>query len=122
MGFSALLDDMGSSGLLDETLVFVAGEMGRTPKFENRGQQDGRDHWSYCYPCLFAGAGTRGGTMWGESDRDAAYPIADAVSPADLAATLYQSLGISPQLRIPDAEGRPVALVDGGQPLEKIFG
>ena len=123
MGFSALLDDMGSSGLLDETLVFVAGEMGRTPKFENRGQQDGRDHWSYCYPCLFAGAGVRGGTMLGESDRDAAYPIADAVSCADLAATIYQSLGISPTLRIPDAEGRPVALVDGGgQPLTRIFG
>ncbi len=51
-GLSALLDDMGNTGLLDETLIFVAGEMGRTPKFENRGSKDGRDHWSYCFPCL----------------------------------------------------------------------
>ncbi len=120
-GLSALLDDLQERGLLDETLVFVAGEMGRTPRFQNRGAQDGRDHWTYCFPCLFAGAGARGGTIYGESDRDAAYPVSDAVSPADLAATIYESLGISPELRIPDAQGRPVPLVEGGQPLSKIF-
>lgn len=122
LGFSALLDDLADRGLLDETLVFVAGEMGRTPKFQNRGQQDGRDHWSYCYPCLFAGAGIRGGITYGESDKDAAYPVSDAVSPADLAATIYQSLGISPDLRIPDAQGRPVPLVENGRALSTLFG
>ncbi len=121
-GLSALLDDMRERGLLDETLVFVAGEMGRTPTFQNRGAQDGRDHWSYCYPCLFAGAGTRGGMAFGQSDKDAAYPVSHPVSPADLAATIYHSLGISPDLRIPDAQGRPVSLVDRGRAIGEMFG
>ena len=121
-GFSALLDDLGDRGLLDETLVFVAGEMGRTPQFKNRGADDGRDHWTYCFPCLFAGAGVRGGITYGESDRDAAYPLSNPVSPADLAATIYESLGISPDTRIPDSQGRPVALVEGGEVLREIFG
>lgn len=122
LGFSALLDDLKDRGLLDETLVFVAGEMGRTPKFQNRGSQDGRDHWTYCFPCLFAGAGVRGGITYGESDKDAAYPVTLPVSPADLAATIYESLGISPDLRIPDAQGRPVPLVEDGRALREIFG
>jgi uncharacterized protein (DUF1501 family) len=112
---------MHDSGLLDETLVFVAGEMGRTPKFINRGAQDGRDHWSYCFPCLIAGAGTRGGIAYGISDKDAAYPVSSPVSPGDLAATVYSVLGISPDLRIPNAEGRPVTLVEDGHPLNAIF-
>jgi uncharacterized protein (DUF1501 family) len=121
-GLSALLDDMTDSGLLDETLVFVAGEMGRTPKFQNRGSQDGRDHWSYCFPCLFAGAGTRGGTVYGQSDKNAAYPNTHPVSPGDLAATIYESLGIAPDLRIPNAVGQPIPLVESGQPLSALFG
>ena len=121
-GLSALLDDLRDRGLLDETLVFVAGEMGRTPKFQNRGAQDGRDHWTYCFPCLFAGAGARGGSTYGESDKDAAYPVSHPVSPADLAATIYERLGISPDLRIPDAQGRPVPLVEDGHALRGIFG
>ena len=120
-GLSALLDDLQDRGLLDETLVFVAGEMGRTPKFQNRGAEDGRDHWTYCFPCLFAGAGTRGGTIFGETDADAAYPVADPVSPGDLAATIYESLGISPDIRIPDAQRRPVPLVAEGKPLSHLF-
>lgn len=121
-GFSALLDDMSDRGLLDDTLIFVAGEMGRTPQFQNRGAQDGRDHWTYCFPCLFAGAGTRGGITFGQSDKDAAYPVAHPVSPADLAATIYESLGISPDLRIPDAQARPVSLVENGRALRELFG
>ncbi|MFO1096109.1 MAG: DUF1501 domain-containing protein [Planctomycetaceae bacterium] len=82
-GFSALLDDMQDRGLLEETLVLAVGEMGRTPSFKNRGNSDGRDHWSYCFPALLAGAGIRGGTLYGESDKDAAYPVTLPVSPAD---------------------------------------
>ena len=122
LGLSALLDDMRDRGLLDETLVFAAGEMGRTPTFQNRGGGDGRDHWSYCFPALFAGAGVRGGTLYGESDKNAAYPVTQPVSPADLAATIYESLGISPELRIPDPQGRPVALVEDGRALGELFG
>lgn len=121
-GLSALLDDMRDRSLLDDTLIFVAGEMGRTPQFQNRGADDGRDHWTYCFPCLFAGAGVRGGITYGQSDKDAAYPISHSVTPADLAATIYESLGISPELRIPDALGRPVPLVDNGQALRSLFG
>jgi len=121
-GLSALLDDLHERGMLDETLIFVAGEMGRTPKFENRGAQDGRDHWTYCFPCLFAGAGVAGGSTYGRSDEHAAYPLSDPVTPGDLAATIYQSLGISPELRIPDPQGRPVALVEDGKALDGLFG
>ncbi len=120
-GFSALIDDMQTTGLLDETLVFVAGEMGRTPKFLNRGAEDGRDHWTYCFPCLFAGAGTNGGTIYGESDHHAAYPKTNPVSPGDLAATIYDSLGISPDLRIPNPLGQPVPLVERGRPITELF-
>lgn len=121
-GLPALLDDMHDRGLLDETLVFVAGEMGRTPKFQNRGSEDGRDHWTYCFPCLFAGAGVRGGVTYGTSDKHAAYPQTHPVSPADLAATIFESLGIAPELRIPNAAGQPVPLVDNGTALSSLFG
>jgi len=120
-GLPALLDDLQDRGLLDETLVFVAGEMGRTPRFQNRGSEDGRDHWTYCFPCLFAGAGVRGGITYGESDRHAAYPLTHPVSPADLAATIFESLGISPDLRIANASGQPVPLVDHGNSLTALF-
>ena len=121
-GLPALLDDLQDRGLLDETLVFVAGEMGRTPRFQNRGSEDGRDHWTYCFPCLFAGAGVRGGVTYGKSDKHAAYPVDDPVSPADLAATIYESLGISLEQRIPNAQGQPVPIVDHGKPLQALFG
>ncbi|MEO1999312.1 MAG: DUF1501 domain-containing protein [Planctomycetaceae bacterium] len=121
-GLPTLLDDMHDRGLLDETLVFVAGEMGRTPKFQNRGSEDGRDHWTYCFPCLFAGAGVRGGLTYGASDKHAAYPLTHPVSPADLAATIFESLGISPDQRIPNASGQPVSLVDNGTSLRSLFG
>jgi hypothetical protein len=122
VGLSALLDDMGQTGLLDEVLVITGGEMGRTPKFENRGSQDGRDHWSYCFPMLLAGAGVQGGLIHGVSDKHSAYPAELPVTPGDLAATVYHSLGISPDTRIPDAQDRPTPLVEKGRPLTRLFG
>jgi hypothetical protein len=121
-GLSALLEDLQQRGLLDETLVVAAGEMGRTPKFVNRGTNDGRDHWSHCFPVVLAGAGVAGGTTFGRSDKHAAYPQDHPVSCPDLTATIFQSLGIDPHSFIPDRQGRPVALVDGGRPLEQLFG
>jgi hypothetical protein len=121
LGLSGLLEDLSERGLLQETLVVCVGEMGRTPRFQNRGQEDGRDHWSYCFPCLLAGAGIRGGIIWGQSDKDAAYPIDRAVAPADLASTIYESLGIDPHGFIHDRQGRPVALVDGGVSLGELL-
>ena len=117
--FSALLTDMEDRGLLDETLVVAVGEMGRTP---NANGNWGRGHWSYCFPCVMAGAGIRGGVTYGTSDKNAGHPIEDAVSPEDLAATLYNSLGISHEIQLPDAQGRPVSIVDGGTPIYELFG
>ena len=108
------------SGLLDEPLVIAVGEMGRTPRFQNRGQEDGRDHWTYCFPCVLAGAGISGGTTFGESDKDAGYSLTQPVSPDDLAATIYHALGIDHEIRVPDQQGRPVQLVEG-TPQSKWF-
>jgi hypothetical protein len=117
---SALLDDMSDRGLLDETLVVCVGEMGRTPKPDT--PQWGRGHWSYCFPAVLAGAGIRGGALYGRSDKDAAWPADHPVSPAGLAATILHAIGISPDTRIHDAFGRPVPVMEGGQPLVELFG
>lgn len=121
-GLSALFEDLHDRSLLDETLVVAAGEMGRTPKFVNRGQNDGRDHWSYCFPTVMAGAGIQGGTTYGRSDKHAAYPQDHPVSCPDLTATILSSLGIDPHGFVPDRQGRPVKLVEDGRVLEGIFG
>ena len=116
---SALLADLDERGLLDETLVVALGEMGRTPHAKANW---GRDHWSTCFPALLAGAGIRGGIVYGKSDREAAYPIEKPVSPEDLAKTLYWALGVNPDLMLQDRQNRPVPLVDGGRPLLDLFG
>jgi len=117
--FSALITDLEDRGLLDETLVVAVGEMGRTPKANNVW---GRGHWSFNFPCVLAGAGIRGGITYGASDKDAAYPIDKPVSPEDLAATLFWALGMNPEIRLPDAQGRPVQIIEGGKPLTELFG
>jgi uncharacterized protein (DUF1501 family) len=115
---AALLVDLDERGLLDETLVVAVGEMGRTPKAT---PQWGRGHWSTLFPAVLAGAGIRGGMVHGTSDRDAAYALDPPVSPEDLAATIFDRLGIDPELRIADAQGRPVPLVDGGRVVREII-
>jgi uncharacterized protein DUF1501 len=98
--FSALLEDLQQRGLLDETLVVALAEFGRTPKM---GQitfpgavttPDGRDHWSNCYTVFLAGAGVKRGFVYGASDRHGGYPADNAVSPEDIAATIYALMGI----------------------------
>jgi hypothetical protein len=116
---SALLTDLDDRGLLDETLVVCCGEMGRTPKPSN--DKWGRGHWSYLFPAVVAGAGVHGGTVYGRTDKDAAYADEKPTKPEDLAATIFTALGIDPELRIHDPQGRPVALVDDGHALP-IFG
>jgi uncharacterized protein (DUF1501 family) len=116
---SSLLVDLDERGLLDETLVVAVGEMGRTPKRAN--DNWGRGHWSTLFPAVLAGAGVRGGMVYGTSDRDAAYAIDPPTSPEDLAATIFDRLGIDPESRIADAQGRPVPLVDGGRVIRPII-
>ena len=117
--YAALISDLDQRGLLDETLVVAIGEMGRTPKANDKW---GRGHWSTLFPAVLAGAGVRGGIVYGETDKHAEYPIDNPVSPEDLAATIYQSLGVDPEIRLPDQQGRPVHIVQGGSPIDAIFG
>lgn len=116
--FTALMDDLQGRGLLDETLVVVMSEMGRTPRVNGAA---GRDHWTFCYGALFAGAGIRGGTVYGASDAQAAYVKDLPVSTADICATIYQCLGIDPDMTVPERSGRPVAINQGGQPIGPIL-
>jgi hypothetical protein len=115
---SALLVDLHDRGLLDETLVVAVGEMGRTPKASGTW---GRNHWSTLFPALLAGGGIRGGTVYGTTDKDAAYALDHPTSPEDLAATIFDSLGIDPHLRIHDPQGRPTPLVEGGRVIREIL-
>ncbi len=115
---SALLNDLDSRGLLDETLVVWMGDMGRTPHIN---KSAGRDHWSFCYSIVLAGGGVRGGQVYGSSDRSAAYPSVNPVSPADVAATIYHCLGIDPQAHVTDQQGRPF-VVSVGKPLQALLG
>ncbi|MFN8858510.1 MAG: DUF1501 domain-containing protein [Planctomycetaceae bacterium] len=124
-GLSALLDDLHDRGLLDETVIFVAGEMGRTPKVGDprtggKGPP-GRDHWIHLMPALLAGGGIRGGQVYGSSDRLAAYPAEHPVRPGDLAATVLRALGIPDDFTYQDREGRAYRLLDEGKPLP-LFG
>lgn len=116
-GFSALLEDLDQRGLLDETLVVCLGEFGRSPKINANA---GRDHWAACNSVVLAGAGIQGGQVFGASDRVAAYPATTPVSPDDLAATIYHTLGIDPSTPMHDALGRPLPLCDG-RPLHELF-
>jgi hypothetical protein len=101
---SALLDDLKESGLLDETLVIVTGEFGRTPKIN---KDAGRDHWGRVMTSLFAGGGVKRGRVIGATDRIGGEPIADRQTPENLAATLYSTLGISRSAAWQDTDGRP---------------
>jgi hypothetical protein len=112
---SALLDDLAVRGLLDETLVVMLGEFGRTPKISELrpGDVPGRDHWPFVFPAVFAGAGVVGGQVIGKSDHRGAYPISKPFGPPDLAATVYHALGVDPATELRDRLGRPVQLCSG---------
>ncbi len=115
--FASLVEDLHLRGLLDETLVIMMGEFGRTPRFNKNG---GRDHWPGCFSVVMAGGGIKGGQVLGASDKLAAYPAADPVTPEDIIATLYHALGVDPRLTIFDRQDRPFRLVDG-EPLLKLL-
>lgn len=115
--YSGLLEDLEAKNLLDETLVVLMSDMGRTPQVN---ASAGRDHWSYCYSVLFAGAGIRGGTICGESDAHAAYVKSRPVSTSDICATIYHCLGIDPQMHVYD-NGRPTPVAHGGKPIHEIL-
>jgi Protein of unknown function (DUF1501) len=112
---STLLDDLEARGLLDETLVVMLSEFGRTPKISELtpGAVPGRDHWPKVFPAVFAGAGVVGGQLIGKSDRLGAYPLSRSFGPPDLAATIYNALGVAPDTELRDRLGRPLRLCSG---------
>jgi hypothetical protein len=118
---SALLTDLHDRGLLERTLVVVAGEFGRTPRINALGTDNpGRQHWPNCYSAILAGGGIRGGAVYGESDHIAAYVKDRPVRPQDLGATIYHSLGVPLDLRLGrDGFTRPITT---GEPLLDLFG
>ncbi len=115
--FSALFEDLDERGMLDDTLVVVNAEFGRTPAINNKA---GRDHWPWVYSLAVAGAGIRPGTIYGASDASAAYPTENPHDPADFAATIYHLLGIPQDTIIYDSLQRPHQLIIG-KPIAGIL-
>jgi uncharacterized protein (DUF1501 family) len=114
-----LIRDLESRGLLEETLVVCAGEFGRTPRVN---ASAGRDHWSRSMAVLLAGGGFPGGTVYGATDARGIGPARDACSPDDLAATIFQRLGISPRHEVRSASGRPIPIFREGKCLAHLSG
>lgn len=115
--FSALLEDLHERGLLDETLVAVAGEFGRTPRIN---ATSGRDHWAHCYTQLLAGGGVRGGQVYGASDKQGAYVKDAPVTPDDFAATVLHAFGLDAETTVLAPNGRPVR-ISSGSPVTALF-
>jgi len=113
---SALLDDLAASGLLESTLIVMAGEFGRTPKITHLPQHyklPGRDHWGAVQTVFFAGGGVKGGRVVGSSDRIGGYPASDPQTPENMAATIYQALGIPATAAWHDESNRPHHIYNG---------
>jgi hypothetical protein len=110
--YTALLEDLSSRGLLEKTLVCNLAEFGRTPRVNPAG---GRDHWPQCWTVYFAGGGVQGGRVVGASDRIGGVPAERPVEPAEVVATIYHSLGLDLESKLPGPQGRPFPLVDTGK-------
>ena len=127
---SGFLTDLSDRGLLDETLVVMCGEMGRTPKISPISPNGksasgepftpGRHHWGDVFPCWFAGGGIQPGRVIGRSDDQGGVPVTDAHTPEDLAATIFHCLGIGPDREFHDGEGRPYR-VYRGSPIRALL-
>ena len=117
-GLAALISDLDEQGLLDETLVMVTTEFGRTPKINGTA---GRDHWPRVFSVMLAGGGVQRGLTYGASTATAAEPEFDPVAPADLAATVYHQLGIDPEKELMSGGNRPIEIVKGGRLLRDIL-
>jgi hypothetical protein len=121
-GLAALIEDLNETGLLDQTLVAVLGEFGRTPRISTlpNEKSSGRDHWAAAYSGLFAGGGVLGGRVVGKTDRAGAYPVTTSYTPFDVGATIYRALGVDPERELRDSQNRP-ARVCPGTPMDVLF-
>lgn len=115
---AALMDDLQQRGLWEDTIVAWVGEFGRNPQISKNNA--GREHWPFCYSGLLTGGPVRGGTVFGTSDRNAAYPARDPVTPLDYAATLLHALGIAHDQVLHDRDGRPHRIYAGRPVLDLL--
>jgi hypothetical protein len=113
-----LIEDLQQRGMLEQTLVLVSTEFGRTPKIN---ADAGRDHWPKTFSVLMAGGGIQQGLIWGASDSTASEVDADPVSHADLATTMYRCLGIDAHRELMAPGDRPIEIVDGGRVIEELL-
>ncbi len=124
LGFSALLEDLETRGLLETTLVVCMGEFGRAPRIALEkgfaGESPGRKHWASVYSIVMAGAGVRPGAVYGASDAIAAYPALQKIGPWDVTATMFSALGIDPAAHYHDGLGRPFAISEG-RPIAGLY-
>jgi len=116
--FSSLVLDLEQRGMLDDTLVLVMNEMGRTPRF----QGEGRGHWGFSYTNFFAGAGMKRGTVVGRSDKIGASVVDRPLNAKDILATIYHLIGISPEQTLNDRLNRPIPLAHNGQVVSELLG
>jgi hypothetical protein len=117
-GLSALIEDLQVRGLLDDTLLAVYGEFGRTAKIN---KDAGRDHWAQAASLLFAGAGVKPGFILGATDKLGAFVTRRPVSPPDVACTIFESLGIDPRKQLLSPDGRPIEILDQGEPVRELY-
>jgi len=114
----ALVEDLTERGMLDDVLIYCAGEFGRTPRINGHA---GRDHWSNCFTVMLAGGGIQGGRVVGASEKFGGGVQKRLATPLDVLATIYDRLGIPLDTHYDDATGRPVSIVDGGKPIHELF-
>ncbi len=119
-GLSALLADLNRRGMLEETLVVVATEFGRTPEIVSE-HKDGRDHYPKAFSCVLAGGGIKGGQTYGKTDPNGSKVIENLTSPQDLNATIAHALGLSTDQVIISPSGRPFTVADKGKPVTTLF-
>ena len=111
------IEDLGEQGMLDDVLVVVTGEFGRTPKINSKG---GRDHWGRLCTLALAGGGLRMGQVIGESSPRIEVPAARPVTPQDLMATILHMYGLDYRLQYVNNQGRPTYLIEDGQPIAEL--
>lgn len=115
---ATLIEDLETRGLLDEVIVYCVGEFGRTPRMNGHA---GRDHWSDCFSVLLAGGGIQGGRVVGASEKWGGGVQERLVTPLDLLATVYHTLGIPLGTHYEDSSGRPVSIVGSGRPIQELL-
>ena len=117
-GVPALIQDLADRGTLDNTMVLLLGEFGRTPKIN---KDAGRDHWSFAMSVLMAGGGIPGGQIVGATDVKGYYANENVYAPEDFASSIYTKMGINPEMVLHDSAGRPLQLVNNGKLIKELF-